>query len=370
MKFSLQHTRHWLPGVVFVAALLTTAAQAGSIKPKATFTVDVPQQSRDVNRRGQDGIEYVRPGLVAVWYSEKTNDGELSRRDRLSPTDPWQLKMKLVNTTDGTVQHTLQWPTRKHSSAFVLADSGNPVLLTGPVVHCFDPDFQQLNTFAVRDADEPKEVRLLRASPGGKVVWIVEGSDSTFATPLNSETCAAGPTLVEQRPDATISGSDSMLTETNAKQVGLWSRKTGWKVLYNSECCLSNARFLAQNFIGVTRLDLDMRRHFLILNLNGELLLDDVMEAGYQFGGIITSADGKTAAVVFAQRDISAIETGIEINNTRAKAAFYDLEKQKKIAHLDLNIAGDHLFGLAIAPDSSQFALLDGTKLLVYDLSR
>ena len=196
----------------------------------------------------------------------------------------------------------------------------------------------------------------------------MESSSETLATPLNTDTCATGPTLVDERPGATLAGSDDKLVDTNSKQVGIWVQPTGWQLLYRSECCLSNARFVAQDLVGVVRLDLDLRRHFLLLNLRGEVLLDDAVDAGYQFGSIVPSANARTAAVVFSQRDISSIETGIEINSTRAKIAFYDLVAHKKIAHLDVDIPGDHLFGFAISPDSKGFALLNGTKLSVYDL--
>lgn len=369
MRFSHGDTRLSWPGVVFLTVLFSSLSVfAQAPKLKTSFDLSLPAQSRDGATRGLNGISYLRPGLIAVWYSEKNSEGALSRRDRLDKGDPWQLKLQLVTTGDGAVKQQLQWPTRKDSSAFVVQGNGKSILLTGPVIHCFSPEFKETQTFTLRNAGKPSESRLLRASPGSNIVWAVEVSDVETATRINVNTCSPGPSLTERRNIPSLSGNDDLLVDTNPEQVGIWSPILGWKLLYRHECCLANSRFVAPDLIGVIHLDLEIRRHFLLINLQGQLLLDDRMEQGYEFGNIYTSADAKTAAVLIAERDISGTPTGIETQKTHAKVRFYDLATHQRIGKMDVNIPGDHLFGLAIAPDSSEFALLNGTEVSLYEL--
>jgi hypothetical protein len=369
VKFAHDHTRLLWPGVVFVAVLFINLTALGeSPKPKTTFTLDLPAQSRDTSFRGPNGIEFVGPGLLAIWYTEKDSVGKLSRRDKLDKGDPWQLKMQLVNTGDGAVKQQLQWPTRKNSSAFVVQSDSKPVLLTGPVIHCFSPDFRETRSFTLKNADKPKEIRLLRASPGGNIVWVVEASTVDTATRIDPNSCGPGWSLTEPRTVPTLSGNNDLLVDTNPKQVGIFSSLSGWKLLYQHECCLSNSRFVAPDLVGLIYLDLEIRRHFMLINLQGQLLLDDPLESGYEFANIVTSADAKTAAVIVAERGLMDTPTGIGVQHTNAKIHFYDLATHKRIESLDVGVPGEHLFGLAIAPDSSEFALLNGTKLSLYEL--
>lgn len=338
-------------------------------KLKTSFTLDLPKQSRDGSFRGPNGLEFVSPGQLAVWYTEKNTEGKLSRRDKLDQGDPWQLKLQLVNSVDGAVKQQLQWPTRKNSSALVVQGDGKTVLLTGPIIHCFSPEFRETRSFTLKNAVKPKELRVLRASPGGSIVWAIEVSDVATATRIDAN-CNPGWSLTERRNAPSLSGNDDLLVETNPKQVGIWSHLEGWKLLYHQECCIESSRFVAPDLVAFIPLDLELHRHFVLINLQGQLLLDDALEQGYEFGGIITAADAKTVAIIVTQRDIAGTATGVEIHKTHAKIRFYDLAARKRIASLDVNVAGENLFGLAIAPNSSEFALLNGTKLSKYELRR
>lgn len=353
-----------------MALLLSiTSALAQAPKQKHSFTIDVPLQSRDSSLRSFNGISYVSPGVLAVWYTQKTGEGRLSKRDKLDAGDPWQLKLQLIKTGDGSVQRQFAWPTRKNSSAFIV-QSGRPVLLTGPLIQCFSGDFKDAKSFTVKNAAKPKEIRVLRSSPGGRYAWLVEASDSATATRIDPESCGSGWSLNEPRTVPSLSGNDNLLVDSNPKQVGVYSPTQGWKLLYRHECCLSHTRFVAQDLIAAIQLDLDIRRHFLLLDTKGQLLLDDTLEHGYEFQDIYPSADGKTAAVIVTERDLNSIPTGIEIRKTTAKIRLYDLGTHKRMANLEATIPGEHLFGMAIAPDSSEFALLNGSKLTIYDLRR
>ena len=368
MKFSHEDTRLSWPGVVFLSFLfvaLSSSAQAPKLK--TSFMLDLPKQSRDGSFRGPNGLEFVGQNQFAVWYTEKNSEGTLSRRDKLDQGDPWQLKLQLVHAGDGTLKQQLQWPTRKNSSGLVVRNDGSPVLLTGPMVRCFTPEFRETHSFTLKNASRPKELRALRQSPGGNVVWAIEVSDVATATRIDAN-CSPGWSMSERRNAPNLSANDELLVETNQKQVGIWSRAEGWKVLYEQECCIEFSRFVAPDLVAVITLDLELHRHFLLINLQGQLLLDDTMEQGYEFNGFVTAADGKSAGVVIAERDISATNTGIEIHKTHAKIRFYDLVGRKRIANFDVNVPGENLFGLAIAPDSSEFALLNGTKLTLYEL--
>jgi hypothetical protein len=368
VNFSHGDTRLSWPGVVFVAVLFAAfGAFAQTPKLKTNFTLDLPKQSRDGSFRGPNALEFVNPRQLAVWYTEKNSEGKLSRRDKLDQGDPWRLKMLLVDAGDGSIKQHLQWPTRKDSSAFVVQSGGTPVLLTGPVIHCFSPEFRETRSFTLKNASKPKELRMLHAAPGGSVVWAIEVSDIATATRIDAN-CNPGWTLSERRSAPHLSGNDDSLVEANPKQIGIWSHIEGWKLLYQQECCIESSRFVAPGLVAFIPLDLELRRHFTLINLQGQLLLDDPMEQGYEFGGFITAADARTAAALVIQRDIAATATGIEIHKTHAKVRFYDLEARKRIASLDVSVPGENLFGLAIASDSSGFAVLNGTKLSLYEL--
>jgi hypothetical protein len=369
VKFSLDNTRLRWPGVVFLAvfcSVLPVLAQ----KQKATFTVDLPAQSRDNATRGLNGMQYVKPGQLAIWYSERNGPGKLSKRDRLDVGDPWQLKLELVGSSDGVVSQQLQFPTRKNSSGLVVV-ADKPILLTGPEIHCFTPEFRETRNFNLKNADQPKEARALRASPGGTIVWAVEASETATATRIDANTCTAGWSLTHPRQVLSLSGNDNLLVDTNAKQVGIYSQRTGWRLLAVHECCLSQSRFVSQDLVAVVQLDINIRRHLLLLDLKGNFVLDDTIEhAGYVLGDIYTSGDGKTAAVLFAEHEIAGTETGVEVRHTQAKVYLYDLEARKRIGKVDISVPGENLFGVAIAPDSSEFAVLNGSKLTIYDLHR
>lgn len=353
---------------MFLAAILL-GCPAWAQKQKASFTLDLPAQSRDNALRGLNGMQYVRPGQVALWYSERNAPGELSKRGKLEPGDPWQLKLKLVSTSDGSVAQQLQFPTRKNSSGLVVV-AGKPILLTGPVVHCFTPDFRETRSFTLKHADQPKEARALRTSPGGIVAWALEASEMETATRIDANTCSAGWSLTHPRQVLSLSGNDNLLVDTNAKQVGIYSPAGGWRLLAAHECCLSQARFVSQDLVAVIQLDINIRRHVLLVDLKGNVVLDDAVDRGYVLGDIYTSADGKTAAVVFAEHEIAGTATGVEVRHTQAKVYVYDLVAHKRVGKFDVSVPGENLFALAIAPDSGGLALLNGSKLSVYELRR
>jgi hypothetical protein len=369
VKFSRQHTRHSWPGVVFCGLLffLCLAAVAETPKPKTTVTIDLPKQSRDNSLRGPNGIEYIDGNSLAIWYTEKS-EGQLSRRDKLEKSDPWQLTLDLVNLSDGSVKQRQEWPTRKNSSSLAVQREGRAVLLTGPLVHCFSPEFRETRSFTLKDANQPKEQRLLRASPGGTVVWEVEAAELATATRIDPDSCTAGLRFDEPRSAPTLSGNDYQLVDINATQAGVWAPDLGWRLLYKHQCCLTHSLFLAPDLVGIVSVAMGTDRHFLLINLSGELLLDDTLEPGMEFNRMVTSADGKTAAVIVAERAMADTQTGIETVRTHAKVRFYDLVKHKKMMTVDVNVPGENLFGVAIAPDSSQFALLNGSKLSLYAL--
>ncbi len=369
MRFSLDDTRLQRPGVLFFAALLF-AFPGWAQKAKATFTIDVPAQSRDNATRGLNGMQYVKAGQLAIWYSERNGPGQLSKRDKLGPGDPWQLKLKLVNTGNGLVSQQLQFPTRKNSSGLVVV-AGKPILLTGPEVRCFTPEFRQSKSFILKNAGQPKEARTLRASPGGTVAWTIEASETATATRIDANTCTTGWSLTHPRQVLSLSGNDNLLVDTNAKQVGIYSPQVGWRLLAVHECCLSQSRFVSQNLIAVVQLDINIRRHLLLLDLKGDFVLDDAVDqSGYVLGDIYTSSDGKTAAALFAEHEIAGTETGIEIRHTQGKLYLYDLEAHKRIGKVDISVPGENLLAVAISPDSSEFAVLNGSKLTIYDLHR
>lgn len=370
MRFSLDDTRLQWPGVVFVAALFFCLPIWGQ-KAKATFTLDLPEQSRDNSMRGLNGMQYVKPGKLAIWYSDRNGPGKLSKRDKLDAGDPWQLKLKLVNSGDGKVSQELQFPTRKNSSGLVVV-AGRPILLTGPEIQCFTPEFRETKSFILKNADRPKEVRTVRASPGGTVAWAIEASSETAtATRIDARTCTAGWSLTHPRQVLSLSGNDNLLVDTNPKQIGIYSPATGWRLLAVHECCLSQTRFVSQDLIAVIQLDIDIRRHFLLLDPLGNFVLNDTIEhSGYVLGDVYTSADGKTAAALFAEHQIMSTETGVETRHTQAKLYVYDLAARKRIGKVDVSVPGENLFAVAIAPDSSEFAVLNGSKLTIYDMPR
>jgi hypothetical protein len=370
VKFSLNNARLMWPGVLFFVAIFTSALRAGdSPKLKKNLTLDLPTLSRDNSLRGPNGIAYIDLNTMAAWYTEK-NEGKLSRREKLDKGDPWHLSLQFVAVSDGTVKQRSQWPTRKDSSAFAVQRAGRAVMLTGPVVHCFSADLRETGSFTLKNADQPKAVRILRSSPGGNAIWEVESSDFATATRVDPISCTPGLTFDEPRSMPTLSGNDAQLVDVNATQVGVWSADKGWKLLYKRECCLSNSLMVGPELVGLISVSFGTDRHFQLVNLKGELLLDDTLEPGMEFNRIVTSADGRTAAVIAAERELADTETGIETRRTHAKIRLYDLDKHKRVASLDANIPGENQFGLAIAPDSSEFALLNGTKLSIYELRR
>ncbi len=364
---SRSNTRLTWPGVVFLALLCCMDAGAASLKATNTFTLELPEQSRDTALRGPSGLQYVRPGVVAVWYTEK-NQGGLSRRDRLDSSDPWQLRLQLVNTANGEVQQQMFWPTRKNSSGLAVQRDNYSLLLTGPVVHCLTPDFRETESFSLKYGGQPKEERVVRGSPGGKIIWLVEASESASTVAVDPSTCKPLWRVEEPRSVPSLTGNDEQLVDANARQIGIWSRESGWKQLYKSDCCLTVAAFLAPNLVGAIRVVYGMERHFIVVNLQGKLLMDDVLDPGMEFGSFVTSADGRTAGVIQSERDLADLETGVEVRRVRARIRLYNLSEYKKIGMIDVSAPGENLFGIAIGTDSKEFAVLNGNKLSIYPL--
>jgi hypothetical protein len=371
VSFSRHNTRLLWSGVVVCGCLffLAIPLAAESLKPVSTFELNLPNQSGDTVQRGPNGLQYLTSNAIAIWYTEK-HTGHLSIRDKLRAGDPWQMKMQVVSTLDGAVKQQFVFPTRKSSSDLAVLKDGHAVLLTGPLLQCFSVDPRRTTAVMLRHPDEPRELRFLRASPAGTLVWATEMSNIEALTPVNPVSCKLGPTLTENRTAPTLSGSDSFLIDANTTQIGIWRPETGWKLLFQHSCCIELARVLGPDRVAFVYIDPSMQRHFVLINLQGKVLLDDPLDMGYEVANIVAAPDARSAALILQVRQLTDTPTGVSVRHTDFKIRLYDLVTNKRILKLDEGVAGQHLFGLAISPDSSEFAILDGPKLSIYGLRR
>ncbi|HWR17061.1 MAG TPA: hypothetical protein VN577_19690 [Terriglobales bacterium] len=373
MRFTLQNTRLLQPGVLFAAVLLISLPlPANDLQRIATFKVAVPAQNRATDSRASNGLVYLRPGVLALWHTEK-RAGELSRRARVQPTDPWWLQLQVISTENGKVLRTVEFPSRREASGIAVQKDGLPVVLTGPLVRCLSPDLQQNGSYLLQNASEPKGTVGINSSPGTGRVFVAESGDTSAVTTVDAATCKA-LTRVQPPDDVLVlSGTDDVLIGSSGLSLAIFGQDQKWQVLYQHPvCCFAPPVVVSKDKIAVVQLDQENMRssehHLLLVSMDGKLLLDDMLERGTAVESIVTNQAGTHAAAVTSKRQLLITSTKVEATSYDLYVRVYRLDAPQRIANLKVTVGGEEFFAMAISPDGSQMALQTGTKLTIYRL--
>jgi hypothetical protein len=351
------------PGFTLLIVLIAALCVARDLKPTRVFDVKLPE----FGEFSSFGLAYVRNGQLALWYAEH-GEGKLSKRGEVRESDPWQLRIKVFDTTSGQERQSLRFPTRRLSSDIV-ASNGRVMIVTGPLVRCHSEDLKQIGQVPLGEPQRGHDFEFLAPSPGGKAVWVVESAETILLKRIDTERCKLTTKVEIPQGLSSLTASDDALLATSRMRLSAWSPQKGYTTLYEAQtCCLKNARFVSQSLIMAYHDDEKDERKIVIVNSEGKLLLEDHVKKEYGIGPILTSAGGGVAAAVTPDNPQSGFY-GTGFGASKIQVAVYDLARIKRLATLEAPFS-EGVVRVALSPDGREAAILSGNKISVYDLPR
>jgi hypothetical protein len=369
-----------MPGFAVLLVLLTVSARADKLKPTRRIEVTVPD-SYSYEEPGPFGISYLSPSRLAVWFTDNTS-GQLSRRAKLQPTDPWRMKLQIFDTTSGALQ-TREYPTHKVSTGMQVQADGTIILLNGPLVRCLSPDLRQTGSVNLPETAVHRIERVLANSPGGHAVWAFESARLVGASRIDAGSCKLTGNVAIPPSITSLSGNDSSLVATDKTHIATAELGDDWKTIYRADpCCIDSAAAANQNTILAYR-DIpppaageskqnhqpaEPKRSLLFLDSNGKTLLEEPLEGGLEPGPIIPSSSGKYALIAMPSPDLSSDLFRYRLLGAKYRVWIYDLSTLKRIAEFDVPRNRATLFAFALSPDARHVAVLLGSKIAIYDI--
>jgi hypothetical protein len=361
-----------MPGFAFLAMLLAvTSLAAEHLKPTHHIDVTVPAIYGTENA-GPYGIKYLAPDKLAVWFTDNTS-GQLSKRERLQPTDPWRMKMQVFDTTTGAARE-FEWPTRKISTGIQVQADGTIVLLNGPLVRCLSPDMRQTGSVNLPELTKHRNERMLASSPGGQSVWAFESAETVGAARIDTRICKLTADLSIAADITSITANDNLIAATDSTHIGVRSIDTDWKALYRADpCCVVAAYFANQSTVIAYR-DIhnsdtgQSNRSLLFFDTQGKLLREQPLDPGHEPGPIVSSSTGRYVLVTTPKPDFSTELLEYRLLSAKYRVWVYDLSTLKRIAEFDVSRNDARLFAFSLSPDARQVAVLAGSKISIYDI--
>ena len=368
-----------MPGFAVLGLCIVIAARAEHLKPVRHIEVPVPA-IYGTDNSGPYGITYLSPGKLAVWFTDNTS-GQLSKRERLQSTDPWRMKLNILDTTSGSIS-TREYPTRKVSTGLQVQADGSIILLNGPLVRCLAPDFRQTGSVNLPEMVIHRNERLLDHSPGGHTVWAFEAGNLVTAVRIDAHACKLAGGIAIEPSITTISASDNYVIATDRAHVAISDLTGKWQSLYRADpCCIDDAVFASQRVILVFRQiphpggnndrnpqENQPKRSLLFLDPQGKLLLEEPLDRGYEPGPIVPSGDGRFVLVATPKPDFSSELLKYRLRTAKYRVTLYDLSTLKPIFVFDVSRNNASLFALALSPDARQVAVLADSKVAIYDI--
>ncbi|MGZ4816094.1 MAG: hypothetical protein ACXVZV_11835 [Terriglobales bacterium] len=378
----VRKTRLSMPGFAFLVVLLATTCFAEHLKPARHFDVRVPEIYATDNA-GPYGMAYLSPGKLAVWFTDNTR-GELSHRDKLQPTDPWRMKLQIFDTTTGAVE-SREYPTHKMSSGIEAQGDGTVTLLNGPLVRCLSPDLRQTGSVNLPETVARRDQRVLAKSPGGHTVWAFESGNVVGAARIDIRSCKLTGSIAIPPSIISISANDNSVVAADNTHVAVRGLNTNWNAIFRAgPCCIDGAEFVNQTVIVAyhsippqdtgdkksNQQSSETKRSVVFLNSNGKLLLEEPLERGFEPGPIVPSSTGQYVLIATPKPDFSSELLKYRLRSAKYRLWIYNLDSMKRIAEFDVPRNGAPLFAFALSPEGRQVAVLEGTKVAIYDVPR
>jgi len=368
-----RRTRLLVPGFAFCAVLFVTATFAADSKPVREFDVSVPDlYERADFPPGPYGIKYLAANQLAIWFTDNTA-GELSRRGQLRATDPWRLKLHIIDTSTGAARN-VEWPTHKISNGVQVQADGTVVVLNGPVVRCLSPDLKQFGSVELPDLARHSDERILAASPGGRSAWVFDSADQIGLIRVDTSACKLTANLRMSLSATSLSASDDLLVATDSTHIGVRALKSNWAPIYQPEsCCVGGATFANQSTVIAFHEERNLEKgetntNLLLLDPRGKLLLETPMEKNYKPGSIVSSSTGQFALVVTFKPQSSTEILRYQLLTAKYRLVIYDLRSLRRVAQIDVSRNNAGIFVPTISPDGRQAAVLVGSKVFIYDI--
>lgn len=364
----------------------SAAPQVGSVSPRWSADLRNVIGSAPIGVvAGGKGHEYIYKPKTSLWFTDndtlvatfvtrgKEDSPKLSRRGVSDDSSPLHLRAVVLEVASGAIRATTNWPVTSRGACIVAAHDGKFVTQTGDDLTLYSSGLQELRKLRLPPAEESGWSA--HASPSGKNIVFIASNLTTHSAVQWVWVEVDSLRIVgswEEVQSGWVGISDSKIAMTTCvwfygceANVEVRGPDTEWKTVASVDrVSKPHPQFVNDNLLSLsgnpTRL----------IQIGGNVAFaENVLAEGCWWGGVFPSASGQRFVIPscklkghFAPLDMGGYDV-------LRKILVYDAPFHGQPYIVDVKApAIKDLTLLAVSPDGSKLAILNGESLYLFQL--
>lgn len=376
-----------LIAMTIALGMATSISLAGSAREHSESVV--PIWTRDLDVDGYKHVEIRKP-IGSNPFDEQAGIFFLDDQTLVAhfglPEEPpalslrgvgGQVKLRAVSVAgrDGLFRWMRDWPATKTKTS-ILPIKGGFAVFGQDTLQIYSNEGKLITGLQLPKREEYYVDDFLRVSPSGTVLWLVRniignGRKWSFVERLNPQDLAQMSTWEMDYAGADFSVSDNAIARAYPQirtSVVVSQNEEPWRTILKAKDLGSKGGWCIGDPVFVNNSELIAAgcSHVVLLNVNGEVLMDDQYgkEWHIENGSVTPSRNGKFVALSVMKTKGGAFDTSVRRSET--KIVVYDLLRKSRMLEVEVLPLPHFVYRFALSPDGSLLAIMIDSTVKVY----